>query len=88
MYASMNNVDVALLQSEFAARDQHGIPCCPSCSAQAPIINENVHEPDCPHDIALSERGYPTQTDRDTARARIASAHAVTIPPAPSKESP
>jgi hypothetical protein len=73
-------IDRALLVSEFAGSD-HGEACCPSCRSY--VNSTPVHLPDCAHDLALSERGYPDQESRDRARALLKQAEGATIPPPP-----
>lgn len=65
------NIDIALLGSEW-----HG-HLCPCCGRSDLLEDEHgealppVHEPGCVHDLALAERGYLTQADRNAARKRI-----------------
>jgi hypothetical protein len=67
----MTSVDRALLLSEWAARDgRDHDAACPCCRAW--VSTGSRHEPDCPMDLALAERGFHTQEDRDRAREFIA----------------
>jgi hypothetical protein len=68
----MTYLDVALLKAEWA------VGGCPVCSAPPP-----AHAPGCELDLALAERGFATQPDRDRARGRLASAAAPTEQPPP-----
>ena len=80
----MTNVDRALLLSEWAG--VHGVDadaCCPCCEAY--VCTGKRHEPDCPMDLALAERGWGTQLDRERARDHVYrgdAANAPTLPPA------
>jgi hypothetical protein len=78
MYAA---VDVALLNSEWAGGQ------CPTCGAAKPADTDTqAHNPACEHDLALSERQFPTQSERNAARKRLVTANALgpTVPPPPS----
>lgn len=79
----MTHTDVALLLAEWT--DVGGGPLtCPCCCA---VHSDGRHKQDCPHDLALSERGFPLQVERDTARSRIAVTMRTTLtPPPPSIE--
>jgi hypothetical protein len=57
--------DRVLLVNEWAS--VHGAPeTCIHCSGRRP-----KHEDGCEWDLALAERGYPSQEDRDRARKRL-----------------
>lgn len=81
----MTNVDRALLLAEWAAVD--GIDssrCCPCCEAY--VCTGQRHEPGCSMDLALAERGFQSQEDRDRARGflhRKTVESANTLPPPP-----
>ncbi len=65
----MGHVDLALLMSEWVTdSDGKDVVRCPSCG---PRINW-THQPKCVHDLALIELGYPSQTSRNRARAKLA----------------
>jgi len=74
----MNAIDVALLQAEWNGMHFEG-PVCPCCGAYPE--QGRVHRPECAMDLALGQRGWSTQEDRDRARARIGLASASTLPP-------
>lgn len=79
----MTYTDKALLLAEWSCEqgnDKVGptIKSCPVCGLP------DVHGIDCAMDLALSERGFCTQEERNRARVFI-SAQAETMPP-PSKE--
>ena len=85
----MTNVDKALLVAEWSAYDGYGCPLCGACEIDAGFDVERgprKHEVGCAMDLALSERGYCTQEERDRAREFIRHgevATAPTLPPAP-----
>jgi len=68
----MTNVDKALLLlAEWFAVEEYS-PLCPCCS-EGDIANarDDGHRPGCVMDLALAERGFATQEDRDRVRAAI-----------------
>ena len=66
----MTNVDRALLLAEWSAIDgRDADKACPCCRAW--VCTGSKHEPGCAMDLALSERGYCTQVERDHARGLI-----------------
>lgn len=76
----MSHVDAALLKSEWEGRTGFEVSgeWCPVCGGPRP-----KHNVGCEQDLALAERGYPTQVDRDAARSRLSRQSAPTlIPPA------
>jgi hypothetical protein len=78
----VTNVDKALLLSEWAG--VHGVDadaCCPCCEAY--VCTGKRHEPNCPMDLALSERGYCVQEERERARDHIFRGEAATAPTLP-----
>lgn len=83
-------IDVALLLAEWATAPTDGRPStappaswhCPTCGGTYPR-----HAPNCAHDEALGERGYPTRTERDETRELILRSRAHTLPP-PGEEPP
>jgi hypothetical protein len=77
----MTNVDKALLLAEWSCEqgsEEIGptIKTCPVCGLP------DIHGIDCAMDLALSERGYCTQPERNRARGFINVATAPTLPPA------
>jgi hypothetical protein len=79
----MTNVDKALLLAEWS-RTPRGNYCCVVCMSVCMNSSPSLprqHGPDCAMDLALSERGYCTQEERDRARAFVASPFAPTLPP-------
>ncbi len=58
----MTNVDRALLLSEWGTDFDRECSCCEARASDA------QHKPGCPMDLALAERGFHTQEDRDRAR--------------------
>jgi hypothetical protein len=76
MIAHMTNIDRALLLSEWMNVSTHRE--CPCCDAMRP----DGHQPGCVMDLALAERGYATQFDRDRARGVLNTASVPTLPPA------
>jgi hypothetical protein len=88
----VTNVDRALLLAEWSVlvhpRDSEVLEACPVCFHLEPRPTR-AHEPGCAMDLALSERGYCTQQERDRAREFIARgtiATAPTLPPVPPEE--
>lgn len=79
----VTNVDRALLLSEWAGTDgRDRDPCCPCCREW--FCTGERHAPECPMDLALAERGFPLQEDRDRAREfmlRKSAEVANTLPP-------
>lgn len=76
----MTYTDKALLLSEWSSvKGAMGIECCPVCHG-----DHVTHKPDCVMDLALSERGFFTQEERNRARTFITVPFAPTLPP-PSK---
>lgn len=69
---TVTNVDKALLLAEWDGRGAPSYPtpfCCPCCFAPHGMPpTTNRHEPDCVMDLALSERGFYSQEERDRAR--------------------
>lgn len=62
---ALTHVDKALLLTEWHAMlPQYGQRC--SC-----CNGVDKHNVDCEMDLALSERGFPTQAERDAARASL-----------------
>jgi hypothetical protein len=82
----MTNVDKALLLAEWSVlvhhHDSKAIEVCPICLRILPTARS--HDPECTMDLALSERGFYTQEERDGARHFILKgvATAPTLPPA------
>lgn len=83
----MTNVDRALLLAEWSATygdgedpsNDAGCPCCRAWHCMGA-----KHEAACPMDLALAERGFATQEDRDRARdflTRKTVETATTLPP-------
>lgn len=66
-------VEQALLVSEWG-------PECRSCKR----VSTQGHGPGCAHDLALAERNFATQQDRDRARDLIDRASSPTLLPPPS----
>jgi hypothetical protein len=66
-------IDRALLVSEWPDYNCSREPC-PTCQE----THVRGHRPDCAHDLALSERGYPDQESRDRARALLKQAEGAT----------
>ena len=79
----MTNVDKALLMAEWRALRYDGVRACLVCeeSAEEPYR----HRPGCVLDLALAERGFATQIDRDAARAGLAALAPTIAPPAPER---
>ena len=80
---AMTNVDKALLLAEWT-------PACPVCeqfpnnSSESPMLLPTAvcgHKVGCAMDLALAERGYASQDERDAARAWIASHNETQLPP-------
>jgi hypothetical protein len=69
-WGGFTNTDVALLVSEWSVAydHRHAPGRCPVCG------DRQLHETGCELDLALGERGFGTQTERDAARARIVAA--------------
>jgi hypothetical protein len=73
------NIDIALLMSEWDAStgiDETGCPMCGADSSRdhdemGRVIGQLAHEAGCAMDLALAERGFATQAERDAARQRI-----------------
>jgi len=77
----MLTIEVALLKAEWNGHDvtdKPAIVCCPVCGAHKA---SGTHEPNCELDLALAERGYGTQAERETARERIKMVSGPTLPP-------
>ncbi|MDE2022219.1 MAG: hypothetical protein KGI71_04915 [Patescibacteria group bacterium] len=75
-------IDIALLLGEWSAGPRRSdCPICCACSDR-----DMPHLPNCAMDLALSERGWATQPQRDEARARILLASSPTLPPPPRQE--
>ncbi len=73
-----NAVDIALLMSEW---DLSGM--CLVCRCQ------NKHDAGCAMDLALAERAFPTQVERDAARKRLVTViETMPAPPPMSTEPP
>jgi hypothetical protein len=77
----MTHTDVALLLSEWT--DVGGVLACPNCCA---LQSDGHHKLDCPHDLALSERGFPMQVERNAARERVTRTLRTTLTPPPPKD--
>jgi len=79
----MTHTDIALLLAEWT--DVGGCPlACPCCAA---LQSSGKHKTGCQYDLALSERGFPLQAERNAARDRIAlTLRATLTPPPPSKD--
>ncbi len=77
-------IDIALLNSEWAATCHNAAGArhraCPTCGQMI----EQLHAPGCEHDLALAERSFPTQAERDSARRRFVTTSGPTLPPPPS----
>jgi hypothetical protein len=77
-------IDIALLNSEWAmtrydaADEPHR--ACPTCGRMI----EQLHAAACEHDLALAERSFPTQAERDAARRRFVTTSGPTLPPSTS----
>jgi hypothetical protein len=79
----VTHTDIALLLAEWTEVGE-GLYVCPCCCA---LHSDGRHKQDCPHDLALSERGFPLQAERDAARSRIAITMRTTLtPPTPSTD--
>lgn len=79
MYAA---IDVALLVSEWVDPTWHvkgASSCCSVCGG----LGDRRHAAPCAMDQALAERGFPTQVERDAARARIFASIETMPPPVP-----
>ena len=74
----MTSVDMALLLAEWTFRSSVG-----GCSCCHGDKRDGRHDAGCPMDLALAERGFATQEDRDRARGFIQKtvATAPTLPP-------
>jgi len=59
---TLPHVDRALLVAEWPEGR------CPFCRR---LQSTGRHEPECSHDLALAERGFPTQVERDSARYNL-----------------
>lgn len=80
----MTAVDKALLRAEWVMGSRW--PWCPVCEGPRPgggherylaphhADDKGGHNVGCEMDQALSERGYPTQAERDAARKRMSRA--------------
>jgi hypothetical protein len=78
----MDEIDIALLLSEWGSG---AWPCCPCCKAgEGAVDAPDPHGAGCSMDVALSKRGWTTAADRNAARSRIALVSQPTIPPPPS----
>lgn len=75
----MTSVDRALLLAEWSCRSGD-LKTCPVCGEEG---GAGIHGIDCAMDLALSERGFCTQVERDHARGfvRHGAATAPTLPP-------
>jgi hypothetical protein len=69
-------VDIALLLSEWSYGG--AIQMCPVCDA---MQKSGGHESACEMDLALGERAFATQEERDRAREMIRAAADDTLPP-------
>lgn len=82
----MTYTDKALLLAEWGGANwraqESACPCCLATEINGK--RPERHDADCMMDLALSERGFCTQEERNRARVFI-SAQAETMPP-PSKE--
>lgn len=74
----MTNTDKALLLAEWSRTPKGGD--CPICGRSS-LGFPKQHGPDCTMDLALSERGYCSQEERDRARAFVTNQFAPTLPP-------
>jgi hypothetical protein len=74
----LDEIDVALLMSEHGGRYYH----CPCCKRAGIDGHDVFHADNCAMNLALSMRGFPTQKERDAARAGIRAAVS-TVPPPP-----
>jgi hypothetical protein len=74
----MTHTDIALLLAEWSQVGGDSPLVCPCCFA---LHSDGAHKDDCPHDLALSERGFPLQADRNAARSRIAVTMRTTLAP-------
>jgi len=74
----MTNVDRALLLAEWTCRSSVG-----GCSCCHGDKRNGQHDAGCPMDLALAERGFHTQEERDRARdfVRRTVETAATLPP-------
>jgi hypothetical protein len=85
MTGGLANIDIALLESEWAASTEQGDTDCPVCGGYKPgghgVPELQRHGDACAMDLALTERGFPTQAEREAARDRIRSGTAETMPP-------
>jgi hypothetical protein len=95
MSPGLTNIDAALLQSEWVDRCEPETAVfdeCPVCRGGRRLEFEDPdhrperigHSASCAMDLALAERGFPTQVERDAARERIEAGGAPTEPPPPS----
>jgi len=89
----VTNVDKALLLAEWVLfstnRDDRSCPCCEEThwvGTTAPMGGVASHAVGCPMDLALSERGFFTQAERDRARDFIRTGAAATAPTLPPPE--
>jgi hypothetical protein len=71
----MTPIDVALLVAEWCTGRYLGCPVCAASTSWQ-------HEAGCAMDLALAERGFATQADRDAARRRIENSRLDTPPEA------
>lgn len=67
----MTNVDTVLLLVEW-----DGNATCPVC-----LAHRGAHQSGCEMDLALAERAFATQDDRDAARKRLITGSGPTLPP-------
>lgn len=65
----MTNVDRALLLSEWSS--EYDCPVCGACEHDADGVVVGRHGVNCVMDLALAERGFHTQEDRNRAREFI-----------------
>ncbi len=75
-----NTIDIVLLLSEW---DSNG--SCLVCRCQG----RSMHNTGCVMDLALAERAFPTQVERDAARKRLVTViETMPAPPPMSTEPP
>ncbi len=80
----MTNVDRALLLAEWASGDGYRCPTCGAWEHDADGVVHGQHGVNCSMDLALAERGFHTQDDRNRARdfiQRKSTETATTLPP-------
>jgi hypothetical protein len=80
----VTNVDKALLLSEWVIFHTRGlaVEACPVCiRLEKPPTRK--HDPGCAMDLALAERGWGTQEERDRARYYLVRGEAATAPTLP-----